>query len=127
MSPMCNGKCCYSSLGEPRQVAMMREQRAVQEEKAAQAEALKAKAVAQADLNKAVVEAERDKQVAVLKAEAENEKVILQAEAEKQKVVLAAEAKKRSGGTGGPSDSRHRYSHSGIGKAEVYGLFCGGS
>lgn len=80
-----------------RQVAMMREQRAVQEEKAAQAEALKAKAVAQADLNKAVVEAERDKQVAVLKAEAENEKVILQAEAEKQKVVLAAEAKKEAG------------------------------
>jgi regulator of protease activity HflC (stomatin/prohibitin superfamily) len=80
-----------------RQIAIQKEQRAVQEEKAAQAEALKAKAVAQADLNKLVVEAERDKQVAVLKAEAENEKVILQAQADKQKVVLAAEAEKESG------------------------------
>lgn len=80
-----------------RQIAIQKEQRSVQEEKAAQAEALKAKAVAQADLNKAVVEAERDKQVAVLKAEAENEKVILQAEADKKKLVLAAEAEKESG------------------------------
>lgn len=80
-----------------RQIAIQKEQRAVQEEKAAQAEALKVKAEAQADLNKMVVEAERDKQVAVLKAEAENEKVILVAEADKQKTVLAAEAEKESG------------------------------
>jgi regulator of protease activity HflC (stomatin/prohibitin superfamily) len=80
-----------------RQVAIQREMRAVQEEKAAQADALKAKAVAQSDLNKAVVEAERDKQVAVLKAEALNETAVLAAEAEKQKTVLAAEAEKESG------------------------------
>jgi len=80
-----------------RQIAIQKEQRSVQEEKAAQAEALKAKAVAQADLNKAVVEAERDKQVAVLKAEAENEQVILAAEADKKKLVLAAEGEKESG------------------------------
>lgn len=80
-----------------RQVAIQREMRAVQEEKAAQADALKAKAVAQADLNKAVVEAERDKQVMVLSAEAQNEKAILAAEADAKKVVLEAQAKKDSG------------------------------
>lgn len=80
-----------------RQIAIQKELRSVQEEKAANAEALKVKAVAQADLNKMVVEAERDKQVKVLEAEALNETAILAAEAEKQKTVLAAEAKKESG------------------------------
>lgn len=80
-----------------RQVAIQKEQRAVQEEKAAQAEALKAKAIAQAALNTAVVKAESDKQVQVLKAEAENEQEILKAEAEAKKVVLAAQAEKDSG------------------------------
>jgi len=80
-----------------RQVAIQKEMRSVQEEKAAQAEALNAKAMAQADLNKKVVEAERDKQVLVLAAEAENEKAILEAEAAAKKVVLAAQAKKDSG------------------------------
>lgn len=80
-----------------RQVAVQKEQRAIQEEKAAQAEALKAKAVAQADLNRAVVQAERDKQVMILAAEAENQKKILEAEANKKQTVLAAEAKKESG------------------------------
>lgn len=80
-----------------RQVAIQKEKRSIQEEKAAQAEALNAKAMAQADLNKKVVEAERDKQVLVLAAEGENEKAILEAEAAAKKVVLAAQAKKDSG------------------------------
>lgn len=80
-----------------RQVAIQKEQRAVQEEKAAQAEALKAKAVAQAALNTAVVKAESDKQVQILQAEAANEQEILKAEAEAKKVVLAAQAEKDSG------------------------------
>jgi regulator of protease activity HflC (stomatin/prohibitin superfamily) len=80
-----------------KQVAQQRELRNVQEERAAQAEALKAKAMARADYEKAVVEAERDKQVKVLGAEANNEQEILKAEAEKRKVVLAAEAEKESG------------------------------
>lgn len=80
-----------------RQVAIVRELRAVQEEKAAQAVALVAKATAQADLNKAVVEAQRDKEVAVLAAEAKSETVILEAKGKKEQVVLAAEAEKESG------------------------------
>jgi len=80
-----------------RQVAMQREKRAFQEEKAALAMAKKAKAEAQADYETQVVEAERDKQIAVLAAEAENQKEILKAEAEKRRVVLAAEAEKESG------------------------------
>lgn len=86
----------YTSEIKSRQVAIQKEKRAIQEEKAAQADALKAKAVAQADLNKAVVEAERDKQVIVLKAEAENEKMILAAEADAKKQVLAATAEKEA-------------------------------
>lgn len=87
----------YVAQIKARQVAIQKEQRAVQEEKAAQAEALKAKAEAQAELNRAVVKAESDKQVQVLKAEAENEQEILKAEAEAKKVVLAAQAEKDSG------------------------------
>ena len=79
------------------QIAIQKELRSVQEEKAAEAAAKVAKALAQADLNKKVVEAERDKQVAVLAAEAKSETAILQAEGEKKKTVLAAEGEKESG------------------------------
>jgi regulator of protease activity HflC (stomatin/prohibitin superfamily) len=75
-----------------RQVATQKKLRADAEEKAAQADALKAKAVARADYEKQVVEAERDKAVKVLAAEATNEQSILAAEAEAKKVTLAAEA-----------------------------------
>ncbi len=77
-----------------RQLATLRQSRAAEEQKAAEAEALVAKSKAQADLNKQVVEAERDKQVMVLKAEAENERSILAAKAEKEKLALEAEGKK---------------------------------
>lgn len=87
----------YVSEINARQVAIQKEMRAVQEEKAAQAEALKAKAVARAAYETAVVKAEQDKQVQVLAAQASNEQEILKAEAEKRKTVLQAEAKKESG------------------------------
>jgi regulator of protease activity HflC (stomatin/prohibitin superfamily) len=77
-----------------RQIATQRQLRAVEEQKAADAEALVAKAKAQADLNKQVVEAERDKQVTVLKAEAANEQTILEAKAQNEKAILAAKAEK---------------------------------
>jgi regulator of protease activity HflC (stomatin/prohibitin superfamily) len=79
-----------------RQIATQRQLRAVEEQKAADAEALVAKAKAQADLNKTVVEAQRDKETTVLKAEAENEKAILAAKAEKEKRVLEGEGEKLS-------------------------------
>lgn len=85
-----------------RQVATQKQLRAVEETKAAEADALKARAMAQADLNKMVVEAERDKQVGILKAlmlqtnmilaaEAEMKKKVLEGEAEKQQKILSAE------------------------------------
>lgn len=80
-----------------RQVAVQRELRSVQEEKAALAEAKKAKAEAQANYEKTVVEAERDKAVGVLEAEKKAEQEVLAAEASKKRTVLAAEAEKESG------------------------------
>lgn len=77
-----------------RQVAIQRKLKADEMTKAAEAEALRAKADAQADLNKQVVAAERDKQVGVLKAEQEAKMLVLKAEATKQQVTLAAEAEK---------------------------------
>ena len=66
----------------------------MEEQKAAEAAALVAKATAQSDLNRAVVEAERDKQVRILKAKADNESAIIAANAEQQKRVLEAEGKR---------------------------------
>jgi len=79
-----------------RQIAVQRELRAKQEEKANIALAATAKAAAQADYEKRVVEANRDKQVQVLSAEAEQQKMILAAEGDKQRVVLAAEGEKNA-------------------------------
>jgi regulator of protease activity HflC (stomatin/prohibitin superfamily) len=76
-----------------KQIAAQRQLRAVEEQKAAEAEALVAKSTAQADLNKAVVEAQRDKETAVLKAEAAQETAILAAKGEQQKFTLEAEGK----------------------------------
>jgi regulator of protease activity HflC (stomatin/prohibitin superfamily) len=79
-----------------RQIALQTELRAMQEEKAALAEAQKAKAEAQADYEKQVVEAERDKAVGVLEAEKSAEQQILAADAAKQQAILAAEGEKES-------------------------------
>jgi regulator of protease activity HflC (stomatin/prohibitin superfamily) len=78
-----------------KQIATQQQLRAVEEQKAAEAEALVAKAKAQADLNKAVVEAERDAKVQVLKAQADNEKVILAAKADQEQAILKAKGEQQ--------------------------------
>jgi regulator of protease activity HflC (stomatin/prohibitin superfamily) len=78
-----------------RQLATLRQSAAVEKQKAAEAEALVAKAEAQANLNRMVVEAERDKQVKVLAAQAENERTVIQAKAENERAILAAQAEQQ--------------------------------
>lgn len=77
-----------------KQIATQRQLRGVEEQRAAEVDALVAKSKAQADLNKAVVEAQRDKEVMVLAAQAQNEKAILAAKAEQQKRILEAEGQR---------------------------------
>lgn len=62
-----------------KQIATQRSLRAVEEQRAADAEALVAKAKAQADYNKQVVESERDAKVKVIAAQAANESAVLAA------------------------------------------------
>lgn len=80
-----------------RQVAVQARLRAIEETKAAEAAAERAKAEAQADYERRVVEAERDKRVGVLEAEKEAEQQILGADAERQQNVLRAQGEKESG------------------------------
>lgn len=75
-----------------KQIATQQQLRAVEEEKAATAEALVAKAKAQADLNTKVVGAERDAKIMVVGAQAENEKVIIAAKAAAEQVTINAKA-----------------------------------
>ena len=75
-----------------KQIATQQQLRAVEEEKAATAEALVAKAKAQADLNTMVVGAERDAKIMVVKAQADNERVIIAAKAQSEQVTIAAKA-----------------------------------
>ncbi len=79
-----------------RQVAIQQELRAHQEQKAALAEAEKAKAESLADKNRKVVEAERDKEVGILAAEKEARVMVVDSEAKKQREVLAAEAEREA-------------------------------
>jgi regulator of protease activity HflC (stomatin/prohibitin superfamily) len=79
-----------------KQIATQRQLRAIEETKAADAEAQVTKAKAQADAFKQTVEAERDAQVMVTKAKAANQQEILQAEAQKQKSILEADGKKQA-------------------------------
>lgn len=78
-----------------KQIATQKTLRSVEEQKAADAQALVAKALAQADYNKQVVEAERDAKVRVTAAQAANESAIIAAKAEQQKTLLAAEAEQK--------------------------------
>ena len=75
-----------------KQIATQQQLRAVEEEKAATAEALVAKAKAQADLNTKVVGAERDAKIMVIEAQAQNEKVIIAAKAAAEQVTINAKA-----------------------------------
>jgi regulator of protease activity HflC (stomatin/prohibitin superfamily) len=84
----------YISEIKKRQVATQRELRAKEEEKAALAEAQKAKAEAQADYEREVVGAERDAKIMVVNAQAENEKVVIAAQAAAEQVKVAADAKR---------------------------------
>ena len=69
----------YTEEIKARQIAQQQQLRAVEETKASEAMALKAKADAQANLNTQVVGAERDKQIAILKAEQEQAVTVLAA------------------------------------------------
>lgn len=77
-----------------RQVAVQERLRAIEETKAAQAKAQRAKAEAQAAYEKAVVDAKRDKEVGILSAQKTAEQQILAAQAAARRVELAAEADK---------------------------------
>lgn len=77
-----------------RQVAVQSRLRAIEETRAAEAEADKAKAVAQADFERSVVEARRDKEVGVLSAQKLAEQRVLAAQASAKEVELASEAEK---------------------------------
>jgi regulator of protease activity HflC (stomatin/prohibitin superfamily) len=80
-----------------RQVAIQARLKNIEQTKAAQAAAEKAKAEAMANYERMVVEADRDKQVGILQAQKEAEQQVLAAEASKKRTVLSAEAEKESG------------------------------
>ncbi len=79
-----------------KQIATQKQLRSIEEQKAAEAQALVAKALAQADFNKQVVEAERDAKVRVTAATAANESAVIAAKAEQQKLILEAEGQKEA-------------------------------
>ena len=78
-----------------KQIAVQSQLRAVEEQKANEADALVAKAKAQADLNTQVVGADRDAQIVVIKAKASAEQVTVAATAAASQVTIAAEAQKK--------------------------------
>ncbi|MCW5547418.1 MAG: hypothetical protein KIT44_00490 [Opitutaceae bacterium] len=77
-----------------RQVAVQERLRAIEETRAAEARADRAKAEAQAAYEKAVVDAKRDKEVGILNAQKLAEQQVLDATAAAKRVELAAEADK---------------------------------
>jgi regulator of protease activity HflC (stomatin/prohibitin superfamily) len=77
-----------------RQVAVQERLKNIEQTKAAEAAADKAKAVAQADYEKILVEARRDKEKGILDAEKTAQQQILAAEAAAKQVALQAEAEK---------------------------------
>ena len=77
-----------------RQVAVQERLKNIEQTKAAEAAAEKAKAVAQADYEKTLVEARRDKEKGILDAERIAQQNVLRAEADAKQVALQAEAEK---------------------------------
>lgn len=75
--------------------AIQSQQRAVEEQKAADADALVAKSKAQADLNTQVVGGERDAKLVTIKAEAAAKQVTIAAKAAATQVEVAAAAQKK--------------------------------
>jgi regulator of protease activity HflC (stomatin/prohibitin superfamily) len=86
----------YISEIKKKQIATQQQLRAVEEQKAAEAEALVAKSKAQAGLNEAVVRAEQEKQVGILKAQMTFSNQVMSAEGQKQQMILEAEGTKQS-------------------------------
>jgi len=80
-----------------RQVAIQARLKNIEQTKAAEAAAEKAKAEARANYERMVVEADRDKQVGILSAEKDAEQQVLAAQAAKTRTVLAAEGEKEAG------------------------------
>jgi regulator of protease activity HflC (stomatin/prohibitin superfamily) len=77
-----------------RQVAVQERLKNIEQTKAAEAAADKAKALAQADYEKTLVEARRDKEKGILEAEKTAQQQVLAAEAAAKQVALQAEAEK---------------------------------
>ena len=75
-----------------KQIAVQSQLRAVEEQKANEADALVAKSKAQADLNTQVVAGQRDAQLVIIKSMAAASNVVIAAEAEAQQVTIAAKA-----------------------------------
>lgn len=75
-----------------KQIATLKGQRAVEEQKAAEAAALVAKSLAQADLNTQVVAGDRDAQLVVIKAKAAAQQVTINADAQASQVTIGAKA-----------------------------------
>lgn len=85
----------YVEVIKRKQVATQEQAAAVEEQKAADAKALVAKATAQADMNTKVVQAERDAKVKVLAAQADQEQTVLAAKADQEKAILAAKGEQQ--------------------------------
>jgi len=77
-----------------KQIATQKTLRSVEEQKAAEAQALVAKSTAQSDYNKAVVEADRDAKVKVTAAQATQEQQVLAAKGKQQQDTIEAEGAK---------------------------------
>jgi regulator of protease activity HflC (stomatin/prohibitin superfamily) len=77
-----------------RQVAVQERLKNIEQTKAAESAADRAKALAQSDYEKTLVEARRDKEKGILEAEKVAQQNILAAQADAQKVTLAAQAEK---------------------------------
>jgi regulator of protease activity HflC (stomatin/prohibitin superfamily) len=75
-----------------RQVAVQERLKNIEQTKAAEAAADKAKALAQSDYEKTLVEARRDKEKGILEAEKTAQQAVLDAEAKAKQVVLQAKA-----------------------------------
>jgi regulator of protease activity HflC (stomatin/prohibitin superfamily) len=78
-----------------RQVAVQERLKNIEQTKAAESAADKAKALAQADYEKVLVEARRDKEKGILESEKSAQQKVLAAEADAKQVALTAEAEKK--------------------------------
>lgn len=106
-----------------KQIATQRQLKAVEEQKAAEAEALVAKAKAQADYNTKLVAQQLIATNMVIQAQAENETVIIAARAAAEQVTIAAEAEKQQSALKGEGEKLKQIAEAegvlAMGKAEA--------